>query len=131
MLAPPPPPRQPPPLPSPPAGIAAPAPAPAASRPAKVALLAPLSGANAELGRAILDAAQLALFEVPGERLILVPRDTAGTADDRGTSGQTAHPRCSSQHHCIFDRDRTCGRQHFLDGISAATGGRPRGRLCP
>ena len=31
--------------------------------------------------RAILDAAQLALFEVPGERLILVPRDTAGTAD--------------------------------------------------
>jgi len=46
-----------------------------------VALLVPLSGANAELGRAILDAAQLALFEVPGERLILVPRDTAGTAD--------------------------------------------------
>jgi len=81
MVAAPIPPRQPPPLPSPPAGIAAPAPAPAASRPAKVALLAPLSGANAELGRAILDAAQLALFEVPGERLILVPRDTAGTAD--------------------------------------------------
>ena len=65
----------------PPAGIAAPAPGPAVSGSTKVALLVPLSGANAELGRAILDAAQLALFEVPGERLILVPRDTAGTAD--------------------------------------------------
>ncbi len=75
------PPRQPLPGPPPPAGIAAPAPALTVSGSAKVALLVPLSGANAELGRAILDAAQLALFEVPGERLILVPRDTAGTAD--------------------------------------------------
>jgi branched-chain amino acid transport system substrate-binding protein len=81
MVAAPLPPRQPPPYPPPPAGIAAPAPAAAVSGPAKVALLAPLSGANAELGQAILDAAQLALFETPGERLILVPRDTAGTAD--------------------------------------------------
>jgi branched-chain amino acid transport system substrate-binding protein len=81
MVAAPLPPRQPPPLPPAPAGIAAPAPAPAVSGPAKVALLVPLSGANAELGQAILDAAQLALFETPGERLILVPRDTAGTAD--------------------------------------------------
>jgi ABC-type branched-subunit amino acid transport system substrate-binding protein len=46
-----------------------------------VALLVPLSGANAELGHAILDAAQLALFEAPFERLILVPRDTGGNAD--------------------------------------------------
>jgi branched-chain amino acid transport system substrate-binding protein len=46
-----------------------------------VALLVPLSGANAELGQAILDAAQLALFETPGDQLTLVPRDTAGTAD--------------------------------------------------
>jgi ABC-type branched-subunit amino acid transport system substrate-binding protein len=43
--------------------------------------LVPLSGANAELGRAILDAAQLALFEAPGDRLTLVPRDTGGTAE--------------------------------------------------
>src|SRR5437660_1068376 len=80
MVAAPVPPRQPPPFP-PPAGIAAPAPAPTLSGSAKVALLVPLSGGNAELGHAILDAAQLALFEVPDERLILVPRDTAGTAD--------------------------------------------------
>ena len=81
MVAAPVPPRQPPPFPPPPAGIAAPAPAPTLSGSVKVALLVPLSGANAELGHAILDAAQLALFEVPDERLILVPRDTAGTAE--------------------------------------------------
>jgi branched-chain amino acid transport system substrate-binding protein len=81
MVAAPVPPRQPPPFPPPPGGIAEPAPTPAVSGSAKVALLVPLSGANAELGRAILDAAQLALFETPGERLILVPRDTAGSSD--------------------------------------------------
>lgn len=48
--------------------------------PAKVALLVPLSGANAELGQALLDAAQLALFESGADRMILVPRDTAGNA---------------------------------------------------
>ena len=53
----------------------------AAPGPAKVALLVPLSGANAELGQAILDAAQLALFEMPGDRLTLVPRDTGGSAE--------------------------------------------------
>ena len=52
----------------------------AAAGPAKVALLVPLSGANAELGQAILDAAQLALFEAGADRLILVPRDTGGNA---------------------------------------------------
>ena len=52
----------------------------AASGPTKVALLVPLAGANAELGQAILDAAQLALFEGGGDRLVLVPRDTGGTA---------------------------------------------------
>ena len=45
-----------------------------------MALLVPLSGANAELGQAMLDAAQLALFESGGDRLILVPRDTGGNA---------------------------------------------------
>jgi branched-chain amino acid transport system substrate-binding protein len=53
----------------------------AAPGPPKVALLVPLSGANAQLGQAILDAAQLALFEAPGERLTLVPRDTGGNAE--------------------------------------------------
>ena len=49
--------------------------------PAKIAFLVPLSGANAELGQALLDAAQLALFEAPDDRLTLVPRDTGGNAE--------------------------------------------------
>jgi ABC-type branched-subunit amino acid transport system substrate-binding protein len=48
--------------------------------PVKIGLLLPLSGPNAELGKAMLDAAQLALFERGGDRLTLVPRDTRGTA---------------------------------------------------
>jgi branched-chain amino acid transport system substrate-binding protein len=66
-----------PPPPAVPGGPTSPAAAPG---PEKVALLVPLSGANAELGQAILDAAQLALFESGGDRLVLVPRDTRGNA---------------------------------------------------
>jgi branched-chain amino acid transport system substrate-binding protein len=62
-----------------PPGLPSP-PTTAAAGPAKVALLVPLSGANAELGQAVLDAAQLALFESGGDRMILVPRDTGGNA---------------------------------------------------
>jgi len=69
-------------LPPPPPPAPPPAAAPAAEAgPAKVALLVPLSGANAELGQAMLDAAQLALFEAPDDRLTLVPRDTGGTVE--------------------------------------------------
>jgi branched-chain amino acid transport system substrate-binding protein len=71
--------RFPPPPPVPP-GPPPTAAAPTAAGPVKVALLVPLSGANAELGQAILDAAQLALFESGGDRLILVPRDSGGNA---------------------------------------------------
>jgi ABC-type branched-subunit amino acid transport system substrate-binding protein len=71
--------------PQPPYGEPAPPPGPAPpptatpAGPAKVALLVPLSGPNAELGQAILNAAQLALFETGGNQLTLVPRDTRGT----------------------------------------------------
>ena len=78
MVAAPLPPRQPPygrPLPP---GMPEAAPSPAAPGAAKVALLVPLTGGTAEVGQAILGAAQLALFEMPGDRLILVPRDTGG-----------------------------------------------------
>jgi branched-chain amino acid transport system substrate-binding protein len=57
------------------------APPPAANGAVKVALLLPLSGANADLGKAMLDAAQLALFATGNDKLTLVPRDTTGTAD--------------------------------------------------
>lgn len=45
----------------------------------KVALLLPLSGPNAQIGQAMQDAAQLALFDLAGDRFELLPRDTKGT----------------------------------------------------
>jgi len=58
--------------------------------PVRVAILLPLSGANAALGRALLDAAQLALFELGGERLTLLPRDTRGTPEGAARAAQLA-----------------------------------------
>ncbi|MGH7100351.1 MAG: penicillin-binding protein activator, partial [Stellaceae bacterium] len=62
---------------------------PAAPKAAKVALLVPLSGPNAALGKAILDAAQLALFET-GRGMMLIPRDTAGTAAGAAKAARSA-----------------------------------------
>ena len=58
--------------------------------PAKVALLVPLSGPNAGLGQAILNAAQLALFETGGNQLTLVPRDTKGTTAGAADAARAA-----------------------------------------
>jgi ABC-type branched-subunit amino acid transport system substrate-binding protein len=68
--------------PQPPYITPSPIPPPGTERagPVKIGLLLPLSGPNAALGKAMLDAAQLALFEKGGDRLTLVPRDTEGTA---------------------------------------------------
>lgn len=49
--------------------------------PVSVGLLLPLSGPSAELGRALFDAAQLALFDVGNQDVVLLPRDTAGTPE--------------------------------------------------
>jgi len=61
------------------------APPPVAAKPVaqtvKVGLLLPLSGPNAGLGQGMLDAAAMALFDVPGSRVELEPRDTRGTAE--------------------------------------------------
>ena len=67
-----------------------PPPPPVAAGPAKVALLVPLSGPNAGLGQAILNAAQLALFETGGDRLTLVPRDTRGTPGGAADAARAA-----------------------------------------
>jgi ABC-type branched-subunit amino acid transport system substrate-binding protein len=76
--------------PGPPApGLAAPA-ATGPSGPARVALLVPLSGPNAALGKAMLDAAQLALFDAGGEQLTLVPRDTKGTPAGAADAARSA-----------------------------------------
>src|SRR5205085_8300919 len=66
------------------------APPPGTAGPVKVAVLLPLSGANAELGKAMLEAAQLALFTTGNDRLTLVPRDTSGTADGAANAARSA-----------------------------------------
>ena len=45
----------------------------------KIALLLPLSGPSGTLGNAMLDAAIMALYDAPEDRIELVPHDTAGT----------------------------------------------------
>lgn len=59
---------------------AMPATATTAAAPVKIALLLPLSGPNAAVGEAIMNAAQLALFDVGTVNFELMPRDTQGTA---------------------------------------------------
>ena len=45
----------------------------------RVALLLPLSGPSADAGQALLNAAQMALFDVAGQEFELLPVDTKGT----------------------------------------------------
>ncbi len=56
-------------------------PPPGVHRTVPVGLLLPLTGAEAPLGHALLDAAQMALFDVGDEKYVLLPRDTGGTAE--------------------------------------------------
>ena len=55
-----------------------------------VGLLLPLSGPSAALGRSLLDAAQLATFEVADKDFVLVPRDTAGTPEGARAAAASA-----------------------------------------
>jgi len=56
----------------------------------KVALLVPLSGASAATGRDLLDAAQMALFDIAGDDFVLVPRDTGATAQSAAAAARAA-----------------------------------------
>jgi ABC-type branched-subunit amino acid transport system substrate-binding protein len=56
----------------------------------QVALLLPLSGASATLGNAMLNAAQLALFELADSELTLLPLDSKGTAEGAVAAVQQA-----------------------------------------
>jgi branched-chain amino acid transport system substrate-binding protein len=56
----------------------------------RVALLVPLTGPNAAVGRMLLDAAQLALFDFGDDRITLMPRDTHGTPDGAAAAAQAA-----------------------------------------
>ncbi len=57
-------------------------------RSVKIALLLPLSGRHARLGDAMLNAAQLALFDIADDRFSLVVRDTGGTPDGARAAAQ-------------------------------------------
>jgi len=77
----------------PPAQVTQPTP-PTPSLPAaakiKVALLLPLSGPNASFGGGMLDAAQMALFDVADDRLELAPQDTKGTPEGAADAARAA-----------------------------------------
>lgn len=47
----------------------------------RVALLVPLTGANAEIGKAMQNAAALAVQDVADNKFVLLPRDTKGTPE--------------------------------------------------
>lgn len=57
---------------------------------ARVGILLPLSGQTAELGQAMLNAAQMAVFDTAGPNFDLIPRDTQGTANGARAAAQQA-----------------------------------------
>lgn len=56
----------------------------------RVALLLPLTGRHAAIGQALLNAAQMALFDVADDRFALVVRDTQGTPEGASLAIQSA-----------------------------------------
>jgi ABC-type branched-subunit amino acid transport system substrate-binding protein len=81
----------------PPVAVPLPAPVPAPPKTlvdvggkTDVALLLPLSGPTAPLGRDMLDAAQLSLIELGGDDMVLTPKDTKGTAAGAAAAAQQA-----------------------------------------
>ena len=68
-----------------PAGVA-----PLPAREVKVALLLPLTGKNANLGKPMLQAAQLALFDVGSSGFELIPADTGSTPQGAAAAAQKA-----------------------------------------
>ena len=56
----------------------------------KVALLVPLTGNAADLGQGMLDAAQLAMFDLGDDHFQLIPRDTKGTPGGAAEAARAA-----------------------------------------
>lgn len=61
-----------------------------ASLPAKVAILLPLSGKSSDTGQSMLNAAQLAIFDLGATTFELIPRDTLGTPEGARAAAQAA-----------------------------------------
>lgn len=62
----------------------------AQDQPVKVALLLPLSGSLASLGKAMSDAAQMAMFDLADRRFELMPIDDKGTANGSADAAKQA-----------------------------------------
>ncbi|MDB5411418.1 MAG: penicillin-binding protein activator [Rhodospirillales bacterium] len=75
---------------TPPQAITEAAPQASAGGRVRVALLLPLSGPTAGLGRALLDAAQMAVFDVADQSFTLLPRDTQGTPEGAARAATAA-----------------------------------------
>lgn len=58
--------------------------------PVKVAILLPLSGENQKLGQSMLNAAQMAMFDVGFDSFELIPKDTGGTAEGAKLAAHSA-----------------------------------------
>lgn len=56
----------------------------------RVGLLLPLSGPEAALGRSLLSAAQMALFDIAKDGFIILPQDTAGTPQGAAVAARAA-----------------------------------------
>ena len=55
-----------------------------------VGLLLPLTGPHARVGKAMLNAAQLAIFEIAGDQFVLIVRDTGGTPEGARRAARSA-----------------------------------------
>ncbi|MFC3229974.1 ABC transporter substrate-binding protein, partial [Marinibaculum pumilum] len=56
----------------------------------RVGFLAPLSGPQQAVGQALLNAAQMAVFDQPRAKLVLLPRDTKGRPDGAAAAASEA-----------------------------------------
>jgi len=72
------------------APLPVPEPPPAAQDRVKVALLLPLTGPNAAIGQAMLNAAQLAVFDLADDRFVLLPKDTQGNPQGAANAARLA-----------------------------------------
>ncbi len=65
-------------------------PPPATTDTVRIAILLPLSGSSAKIGNALLNAAQLALFDFADSRFEMLPHDTKGTSDGAARAARFA-----------------------------------------
>ena len=55
----------------------------------KIGFLAPLSGNGAAVGQSLVNAAQLAVFDLPSDRVELLPRDSGGSSNSARSAAQS------------------------------------------